>query len=32
MPERVWRPNMERAISAFEDLRCDELIEGNSGE
>ena len=29
MPEQVWRPNAERAISAFEDLRCAELIEGS---
>lgn len=29
MPEQVWRPNAERAISAFEDLHCAELIEGS---
>jgi hypothetical protein len=30
MPERAWRPNMERAIHVFQDLRCGELIEGTT--
>jgi hypothetical protein len=28
VPEQVWRPNLERAVAAFEDLRCAELVEG----
>ncbi|HVF67909.1 MAG TPA: phosphotransferase [Pyrinomonadaceae bacterium] len=27
VPEPVWRPGVERALLAFEDLRCAELIE-----
>jgi len=29
MPEQAWWLNLERAILAFEDLRCAELIEGS---
>lgn len=29
MPEQAWWPNLERAVAAFEDLRCAELIEGS---
>jgi hypothetical protein len=32
VPAQVWWANMERALPAFEDLRCAELIEGSPNE
>lgn len=32
VPEQIWLPNMERAVQAFEDLHCAELIEGTPTE